>query len=101
MTTESDSTEDEKTIEDQNRKPEKLNSVLMILSWCTFGLGVYLLGWAGLGWYSGNSSEAKLALATLLGILAVPVGFFLRKWAYCGLAKALGQAPPGVDISQQ
>ena len=48
MTTESDSTEDEKTIEDQNRKPENLNSVLMILSWCTFGLGVYLLGWAGL-----------------------------------------------------
>ncbi|SVD68586.1 uncharacterized protein METZ01_LOCUS421440 [marine metagenome] len=40
--------EDEETIEDQNRKPKKLNSVLMILSWCTFGLGVYLLGWDGL-----------------------------------------------------
>ena len=48
MTTELDSTEDEETIEDQNRKPEKLNSVLMILSWYTFELGVYLRGWDGL-----------------------------------------------------
>ena len=50
MGTESHSTEDEETIEDQNRTPEKPNSVLMILSWCTFGLGVYLLvlGWDGL-----------------------------------------------------
>jgi hypothetical protein len=54
-----------------------------------------------MGWYSGSSSETKLAFATLLGILAVTVGFFLRKWAYSGLAKALGQAPPGVDISQR
>ena len=92
MASESDSIKDEETIEDPNRELEKLNSVLLILSWCTFGLSVYLLGWAGLGWYSGSSSEVKLAFATLLGILAVPVGLFLRKWAYYGLAKALGQS---------
>ena len=96
MGTEQHSTEDEETIEDQNRTPEKPNSVLMILSWCTFGLGVYLLYWAGMGWYSASGSEAKLAFATLLGILAMPVGVFLRQWAYRGFAKALGQAHPGL-----
>ena len=45
MTTE---IEDEETIADQNKEPEKLNLVLMILSWCTFGVSVYLLGWAEL-----------------------------------------------------
>ena len=98
MTTESDSTEDEETIEDQNRKPEKLNSVLMILSWCTFGLGVYLLYWAGMGWYSASGSEVKLAFATLLGILAMPVGVFLRRWAYHGLSKAFGETHWGEGI---
>jgi len=98
MGTDQHSTEDEETIEDQNRTPEKPNSVLLILSWGTFGLGVYLLYWAGLGWYSASGSEGKLAFATLLGILAMPVGVFLRRWAYHGLSKAFGETHWGEGI---
>ena len=88
-------------IEDEAPIPQAPNFPLLVLSWGAFTIGLYFLYAAGMGCYGGSSSEAKLAFTTLLGILAIPVGFFLRKWAYSGLAKALGQAPPGVDISQR
>ena len=51
-------------------------------SWGFFGVGAYLLYWALSGWYGESSGEeAKLAFATLLGILAFPLGAFVRRWA--------------------
>ena len=56
----------------------------------------YLLYWAVSGWYGESSGEeAKLAFATLLGILAFPLGAFVRRWAYHGFTKALGGATEG------
>jgi hypothetical protein len=46
-------------------------------------MGAYLLYWAISGWYGAdNVEEAKLAFATLLTIVAFPLGVFVRRWAY-------------------
>ena len=95
MDAESKSTEDEIAPTEQIPSATNPNPVLLTYSWSTFGIGAYLLYWAISGWYGESSAEeAKLAFATLVGVLAFPLGLFVRRWAHQGFTKALGEKPP-------
>ena len=95
MDAESQPTDDEVTATEHNPSAANPNSVLLTLSWGFFGVSAYLLYWALSGWYGeDNAEEAKLAFATLLGIVMFPLGIFVRRWAYQGLTKALGEKSP-------
>jgi hypothetical protein len=91
MDAESKSTEDEIAPTEQIPSVTNPNSVLLTFSWSFFGVGAYLLYWAISGWYGeSKAEEGKLAFATLLGVLAFPLGLFVRRWAHRGFTKALG-----------
>ena len=95
MDAESKSTEDEIAPTEQIPSVTNPNSVLLTFSWSFFGVGAYLLYWAISGWYGeSRAEEAKLAFAILLGVLAFPLGLFVRRWAHQGFTKALGEKPP-------
>ena len=76
------------SIEDEAPIPRVPNSALLVLSWGAFFIGLYFLYAAGLGYYEDNVTEAKLAITVLLGILAYPVGMFLRRAAHHGCGDA-------------
>ena len=91
MDAETQSTEDENTPTEPIPSAKNPHSVLLTLSWGFFGVGAYLLYWAISVWYGeGGANEAKLAFAILLGVLAFPLGIFVRRWAHRGFTKALG-----------
>ena len=91
MDAESKSTADEIAPTEQIPSVTNPNSVLLTFSWSFFGVGAYLLYWAISGWYGeSKAEEGKLAFATLLGVLAFPLGLFVRRWAHRGFTKALG-----------
>ena len=91
MDDESQPTDDEVTTTEETPSQTNPNSALLTVSWSFFGVGVCLLYWAISGWYDESGvNEAKLAFATLLGVLAFPLGLFVKRWAHQGFAKALG-----------
>ena len=95
MFAESQPTDEEVTTTEENPGHANPNSVLLTLSWGFFGLGAYLLYWALSGWYGeSRAEEAKLAFAILLGVLAFPLGLFVRRWAHRGFTKALSVWAP-------
>ena len=95
MDAKNQSTEDETTPSEQIPSDTNPYSVLLTFSWSFFGVGTYLLYWAISGWYGESSAEeAKLVFATLVGVLAFPLGLFVRRWAHQGFTKALGEKPP-------
>ena len=75
-------------IEDKAPIPRAPNTALLVLSWGVFSIGLYFLYTAGMGYYEDNVTEAKLAITVLLGILAYPVGIFLRRAAHHGFRDA-------------
>ena len=75
-------------IEDEAPIPRAPNFALLVLSWGMFSIGLYFLYAAGMGYYEDNVTEAKLAITVLLGILAYPVGIFLRRAAHHGFRDA-------------
>ena len=72
------------SVEDEAPIPRVPNSSLLVLSWGVFSIGLYFVYAAGMGYYEDNVTEAKLAITVLLGILAYPVGMFLRRAAHHG-----------------
>ena len=76
------------SIEDEEPIPKVPNSALLVLSWGVFSIGLYFLYAAGMGYYEDNVTEVKLAITVLLGILAYPVGIFLRRAAHHGFRDA-------------
>ena len=95
MDAKNQSTEDETAPTEQIPSDTNPNSVLLTFSWSFFGVGAYLLYWAISGWYGeSRTDEGKLAFATLVGVLAFPLGLFVRRWAHRGFTKALGERPP-------
>ena len=76
------------SIEDEAPIPRVPNSALLVLSWGMFSIGLYFVYSAGMGYYEDNVTEAKLAITVLLGILAYPVGMFLRRAAHHGFRDA-------------
>ena len=72
------------SVEDEAPIPRVPNSSLLVLSWGVFSIGLYFVYAAGMGYYEDNVTEAKLAITVLLGILACPVGMFLRRAAHHG-----------------
>ena len=90
MDAESQPTDDEVTATEETPDHTNPNSALLTLSWGFFGVGAYFLYWAISGWYGESGAhEAKLAFAILLGVLADPLGLFVRRWAHRGFAAAL------------
>ena len=75
-------------IEDEAPIPRVPNSPLLVLSWGVFSIGLYFLCAAGMAHYEDNVTEVKLAITVLLGILAYPVGIFLRRAAHHGFRDA-------------
>ena len=78
----------EDSIEDEAPIPRAPNSAVLVLSWGVFSIGLYFVYAAGMGYYEDNVTEAKLAITVLLGILAYPVGIFLRRAAHHGFRDA-------------
>ena len=76
------------SIEDEAPIPRVPNSALLVLSWGVFSIGLYFLCAAGMAYYEDNVTEVKLAITVLLGILAYPVGIFLRRAAHHGFRDA-------------
>ena len=76
------------SIEDAAPIPRVPNSALLVLSWGVFSIGLYFLCAAGMAYYEDNVTEVKLAITVLLGILAYPVGIFLRRAAHHGFRDA-------------
>ena len=76
------------SIEDEAPIPRVPNSALLVLSWSVFSIGLYFLCAAGMAYYEDNVTEVKLAITVLLGILAYPVGIFLRRAAHHGFRDA-------------
>ena len=79
-------------IEDEAPIPRAPNSAVLVLSWGVFSIGLYFLCAAGMGYYEGNVTEAKLVLTVLLAVLTIPSGIFLRKAAYHGFRTAFKEA---------
>ena len=75
-------------IEDKAPIPQAPNTALLVLSWGVFAIGLYFLCAAGMAYYEDNVTEVKLAITVLLGILAYPVGIFLRRAAHHGFRDA-------------
>ena len=75
-------------IEDKAPIPQAPNTALLVLSLGVFAIGLYFLCAAGMAYYEDNVTEVKLAITVLLGILAYPVGIFLRRAAHHGFRDA-------------
>ena len=86
------------SIEDEAPIPRVPNSALLVLSWGVFSIGLYFLCAAGMAYYEDNVTEVKLAITVLLGILAYPVGIFLRRAAYHGFREAFKDFLSGYSV---
>ena len=75
-------------IENKAPTPQAPNTALLVLSWGVFAIGLYFVCAAGMAYYEDNVTEVKLAITVLLGILAYPVGIFLRRAAHHGFRNA-------------
>ena len=76
-------------IEDKAPIPRAPNTALLVLSWCVFATGLYIVCTGLMDWYKDTETEPKIWLTIILASLTGAVGKFLRDWAYHGIRKAV------------
>ena len=74
---------------EQPTVPRAPNSAILVLSWCVFATGLYIVCTGLMDWYKDTETEPKIWLTIILASLTGAVGKFLRDWAYYGIRKAV------------